>query len=342
MLPALRHKMPIGPNMQTILPRALLIATCLFATSACAGSPEGSDSRIFDVHLHAFPLDAFPNGPPSICTGQVEFPGHDPRVPLTFEDISKCDHAVPPANSNEDLMAKTLKYLEQLNIKGIVNGPLPLVTQWRAAMPDRIIPAMWFDSPEKIDVALLERAIANGEVKVLGELGFQYSGYAPDAQELEPIFALAERLDTPVALHMGLGMPAARYVGIGQEAYRVALGDPLLLEPVLIRHPKMRFYVMHGGWPLLDKMIAVMYAHPQVYVDTGFIAYALPREEFHQYMQGFFRAGLGKRVMFGSDQAAWPDAIPIAIDAIRSAPFLSEEQKRDVFYNNAARFFRLP
>jgi predicted TIM-barrel fold metal-dependent hydrolase len=35
-----------------------------------------------------------------------------------------------------------------------------------------------------------------------------------------------------------------------------------------------------------------------------------------------------------------PVAIDIAIEGIRSADFLSEEQKRDIFYNNAVRFLR--
>jgi uncharacterized protein len=45
--------------------------------------------------------------------------------------------------------------------------------------------------------------------------------------------------------------------------------------------------------------------------------------------------------MFGSDQMVWPGAIDIAIEGIRSAGFLSEEQKRDILnYNNAACFVR--
>ncbi len=52
-------------------------------------------------------------------------------------------------------------------------------------------------------------------------------------------------------------------------------------------------------------------------------------------------AGFGRRIMFGSDQMAWPEAIGMAIDGIESAEFLTEEQKRDIFYNNAARFLRL-
>jgi len=45
--------------------------------------------------------------------------------------------------------------------------------------------------------------------------------------------------------------------------------------------------------------------------------------------------------MFGSDQMRWPEAIGMAIEGIESASFLSQEQKRDIFYDNAARFLRL-
>ncbi len=51
--------------------------------------------------------------------------------------------------------------------------------------------------------------------------------------------------------------------------------------------------------------------------------------------------GIDKRIMFGSDQMVWPEAISMAIESIETADFLNEEQKRDIFYNNAARFLRL-
>jgi hypothetical protein len=37
----------------------------------------------------------------------------------------------------------------------------------------------------------------------------------------------------------------------------------------------------------------------------------------------------------------WPAAIGLAVEAIDSAPFLTADQKRDIFYNNAARFLKL-
>ena len=36
----------------------------------------------------------------------------------------------------------------------------------------------------------------------------------------------------------------------------------------------------------------------------------------------------------------WPEAIERSIEAINEASFLTEEQRRAIFYDNAARFFR--
>jgi len=121
----------------------------------------------------------------------------------------------------------------------------------------------------------------------------------------------------------------------------MTLSNPLLLEEVLIRHPNLRLYVMHAGWPMLDDMLGLLHAHPQVYVDISVINWALPREEFHTYLKRLVQAGFAERVMFGSDHMYWPQAITKAIEAIESAPFLTPMQKRDIFYNNAARFLRL-
>jgi predicted TIM-barrel fold metal-dependent hydrolase len=45
--------------------------------------------------------------------------------------------------------------------------------------------------------------------------------------------------------------------------------------------------------------------------------------------------------MFGSDQMIWPELIDAAVRSLNEAPFLTSEQRRDIFYNNAARFLRL-
>jgi uncharacterized protein len=88
-------------------------------------------------------------------------------------------------------------------------------------------------------------------------------------------------------------------------------------------------------------MKALLYEHPQVYVDLGVIGWSQPRPEFHRFLRGLVEAGYGKRIMFGSDQMVWPDRIEKTVEAIEQASYLTAQQKDDIFYNNAASFLRL-
>jgi hypothetical protein len=71
------------------------------------------------------------------------------------------------------------------------------------------------------------------------------------------------------------------------------------------------------------------------------IDWAIPRKEFHAYLRRLVEAGFEKRIMFGSDQMVWPEAIGMAVEGIEAAAFLTKDQKRDILYNNAVKFLRL-
>jgi hypothetical protein len=122
---------------------------------------------------------------------------------------------------------------------------------------------------------------------------------------------------------------------------RRRLQSAVTMEEVLVWHPKMRVYLMHAGYPMLDDLLALLFSHPQVYVEVSMFTNVEPRAGFYRYLKAIVDAGYGERVMFGSDQMVWPGIIEPAIDAIERAPFLSPRQKRDIFYNNATRFLRL-
>jgi hypothetical protein len=229
--------------------------------------------------------------------------------------------------------------LEQWNITAVASGRPPVVEDWKKNGGRRIIPALQLHMAKSPALSDLREWIKSGRIQVLGEILNQYMGIAPTDPRCEPYWALAEELDVPVAIHLGPGWPGASYAGSPES--RARLSNALELEDVLVRHPKLRMYAMHAGWPLGDQMIAALYAHPQLHVDTGVISYILPKAEFHGYLKRMVDAGFLNRIMFGSDQMVWPQAIPIAIANVQSVPFLSEEQKRDILYNNARRFLRL-
>src|SRR3546814_7559479 len=91
---------------------------------------------------------------------------------------------------------------------------------------------------------------------------------------------------------------------------------------------------MHAGYPMLDELRALLFAHPQVYVDIGSIVYTEPRPAFYRFLQGIVDAGYGERVMFGSDQMVWPGIIEPSIKVIEDATFLDAKQKRDILYRS--------
>jgi predicted TIM-barrel fold metal-dependent hydrolase len=306
---------------------------------------QASAQGIIDMHLHAIPADA--QGPPPVfvCTPYDTIPIRDPRwsgrafAVKTFKDKPDCAHPVASSKDDAALRDETLAALRRYDIVAVTSGPPDLVAAWRQVDPKRILPAVYVDLSDPPPVDALRALHAAGQMMVLGEIAAQYKGVAPNDPKLEPYWALAEELDIPAAIHIGPGPPGAAYLGLTK--YRASLSDPLLLEEVLIRHPKLRLYVMHAGWPNADRMIALLYAHPQVYVDTAVIDFTQPRAEFQNYLRRLVEAGYGKRIMFGSDQMVWPGAIGPAIEAITSADFLTPAQKRDILHDNAARFLRL-
>lgn len=321
----------------------ILLVVAVAATSAHAQAPP---APILDVHLHALAADA--QGPPPLgmCAPFETFPAWDPAQPygaafITMMKQPTCSDPVWSPETDEEVMRQTLDVLERRNIIGVVSGPVERVAAWRAVAPERLIPGLLFNVARDTDITpdSLRRLAETGALDVFGEVTNQYAGIAPDDERMEPYWALAEELDIPVGIHIGPGPPGVHY--LGASGYRARLHSALTMEEVLVKHPRLRVYLMHAGYPMLDDLLAVLYAHPQVYAGIGVIVYTRPRADFYRYLRGILEAGFGDRVMFGSDQMVWPGVIERAIAVIEEAPFLSEQQKRDILYNNAARFLRL-
>jgi predicted TIM-barrel fold metal-dependent hydrolase len=224
--------------------------------------------------------------------------------------------------------------MDQFNIVlGVVSERPEQVLRWKAAAPNRFVTGFLMDHPSEASIPELRRRFGSGQFQVLGELAFQYANVAIDDPILDQMYALAEELDVPVHVHVaGIG---------GSDDFPIHLGSPLRLSRVLRKFPGLRVYVENAGWPFLEEITSLMYQYPGVYADLSTITWLFPREVFHGYLRGLIGNGLGKRLMFGSDQMVWPETIELAIEAIETADFLTEEQKRDIFYNNAARFLRL-
>ena len=291
------------------------------------------------MHLHALPVDAQGPPPQAICAPFASWPWRDPRLTpeqfaaFLFKEGRWCEKPLWSPMTDAENLERSLEILRRKNVRGAVSGAPAILDRWVQSDPRRLWRAECGPVPE------LRQALDAGTVQVVAECAPQYEGTSPDDPSLEPLFALAEEKDVPLGIHVGPGPPGAPYLGAGR--YEMKLSNPLALEKVLVRHPKLRLWVMHAGWPLADEMLGLLYAHPQAYVDVGVIVYAWPRAEFYGYLKRLVDAGFVDRVMFGSDQMIWPEAIERAIQSIEEAPFLTAAQKRAIFHDNAARFLRL-
>ena len=116
------------------------------------------------------------------------------------------------------------------------------------------------------------------------------------------------------------------------------MGNPLLLEELLARHPKLRVQVMHAGYPMIDNMLTLLQANSHVYVDVAGLIWSYPIKEVNRYIERLVDGGFEDRVMFGTDQLIWPKLMSYSISVIQNADYLTPQQKRDILYNNAARF----
>jgi predicted TIM-barrel fold metal-dependent hydrolase len=318
----------------------------LAALLILSASPVVARDRepIIDMHLHA--LHADEQGPPplAMCTPIVQMPVWDQRGAYADTFLERLKHPPCPDPvwspvTDEALMRESLEAMDRLNIIGVASGPAERVAAWRKARPERIIPALAFQLEPGVTPAAVRALHAAGALEVFGEVTTQYDGIAPDDPRLEPYWALAEELDIPVGIHVGTGPPGVIY--LGSAGYRARLHSALTMEEVLVRHPKLRVYLMHAGYPMIDDLLALLYAHPQVYVDVGVIVFTQPRAAFYRYIERIEEAGFGDRILFGSDQMVWPGAIERSVRVIEDAPFLTAQRKRDILYNNAARFLRL-
>lgn len=325
--------------MQIIVSIALLIG---LTTSVTAATP----APIIDVHLHAQPVASYgPPGQKFCMPATTQIRAFDPGAGSSWPEewIRRnmepvCQTWVPQSADDEALMRETIAVLERRNIIGVISGLPEVTAKWKAAAPDRIIRGHQFNLAREAGVTpeVLGQRYDNGEFDILAEVTNQYLGVAPNDPRFAGYWALAEEKDFPVGIHIGSMPPGSAYMFDGA---RISLGDPFLLEDVLVKHPKLRVYVMHAGYPHVAKVIAMLRQYPQLYVEIGVLPVTMPREEFHAFLERLVRAGHGDRIMFGSDQMIWPGIIEASIEAVETAD-LTNRQKRDIFYNNAARFLR--
>jgi len=296
-----------------------ILAFALLPAIASAQSPESYRGPIIDVHLHALASEELAQPAPNPATGEMS-----------------------PKTAAEH-MARSLEIMKDRNVAlGIVSGSsVAAVEAWDAAAPERILKGISVDDPTTfMKPEELDRLFRDKRLDAFGEVAAQYAGYSPSDPAFDAYWAVAAKYRVPVGVHTGGGPPRTPYTCCPK--FRLALGDPLLLEDVLVKYPNLKVYVMHAGGFFPQNALMLMTMYPHVYVDIGALSWTpVGGDLLEPFLREAKRRRMLDRVMFGSDQMRWPEAIGLAIDRVNRLEFLTLEEKQQVFYDNAAKFLGL-
>jgi hypothetical protein len=190
------------------------------------------------------------------------------------------------------------------------------------------------------DAGWVEEQLAGGTLGGIGELVFNYAAVDPAAPAMKPFWALAARHDVPAFVHTGKGpgpgMGPRRHPGCCPD-YREDFGNPELLRPMLQENPGLRVSLQHVGFDYLNETLALLRDFPNVYLDMSVLNSVGPPELHSASLRRIVDAGFADRIMLGSDD----QDLSLVVARIEGAEFLTAEQRRGIYYDNAARFLRL-
>lgn len=282
-------------------------------------------------------------------------------MPQPVIDVHR--HAPRLGADDDSARREMLESMTRSNVRTtllFINEPAD-IEDWAIASPNRFIAGVampcWRNRDESYycfpetggwpSLDWLERELAAGRVRALGEMLFNYAGVHPDDRRMRPYWALAAKYDVPVLVHSGRGP------GPGQGpredegccvAYDGSLGNPELLRPVLDRHPNLRIALLHfgAGEPpehayFHDEALALLRDYPSVYVDLTIVNSLAPPKVYAAELRRLIDAGFGDRIMFGTDNLP----AELILDRLAAIDWLSDGQRRAILFENAARFLRV-
>ena len=268
--------------------------------------------QIIDMHMHSYTENDFWTG--------------------------KARNGLESSKSAQEHLEQTIRKMDKHNIKyAVISGTIESVEKYTKA-DKRFIPGYQDFKDTLIPIKQFEEYVQTGKIKVFGEVMAVYKGQKLTDSIYQPYLAVCEKYGIPVAYHSGGSFPNAQ--NLGWPKYRIALGDPFLIEDVLVKYPKLKLYLMHAGENFYQNTLRMMDGYPNLYADLGVEMWLHPmtKDFAVKFLKSAKEYGFLDRVMFGSDQMVWPEAITSSITFLNSLSFLTKDEKEMIFYKNAKTF----
>ncbi|WP_332760678.1 amidohydrolase family protein [Pseudarthrobacter sp.] len=163
-----------------------------------------------------------------------------------------------------------------------------------------------------------------------------------DDPAADAVWDVASRHNVPVLIHFGHCGSAG---GIAQNAY----SNPASLERAAKRYPEVTFVIPHFGIQHVQEVLFLMWACPNVVVDTSgsnqWVRYMAQRLTLEDLFRRFYETMGSDRIIFGSDSSWFPRGFArrYLVDQLRicwemGMPAAGIQQ---IFGGNAARLLKL-
>ena len=289
--------------------RIVILGTLFILASAMASA------QVIDMHMHSYTENDF--------------------------WVGKARNGFESSKTSKEHLEQTIQKMNQHNIEfAVICGTIESIERYAKA-DNRFIPAYQDYEEKLIPIKQFEEYIKSGKIKVFGEVMAVYKGMTLTDSMYQTYLAICEKYGVPVAYHSGGSFPNAQQ--LGWPKYRIALGDPFLIEDVLVKYPKLKLYLMHAGENFFENTLRMMDGYPNLYADLGVELWLHPLTKDYgtRFLKSAKQYGFLDRVLFGSDQMVWPEAISSSIDFLNSMDFLTPVEKEMILYKNAQKFLGL-
>lgn len=286
----------------------------LLLTFITIGS-EISFGQIIDMHMHSYTEKTF--------------------------WVGTARNGLASSKTAKETLEQTIQKMNQHKIEfAVVCGSIESIEIYTKA-DKRFIPGYQDNEETLIPVNQFEEYIKSVKIKVFGEVMAVYKGKTLADPSYQPYIAICEKYGVPVGYHSGGSFPNAQ--NLGWPNYRIKLGDPFLIEDVLVKYPKLKLYLMHAGENFYENTLRMMDGYPNLYADLGVEMWLHPmtKDFAIKFLKSAKEYRVLDRVMFGSDQMVWPEAITNSIDFLNALDFLTKEEKEMIFYKNAKKFLEI-
>jgi predicted TIM-barrel fold metal-dependent hydrolase len=227
--------------------------------------------------------------------------------------VGKARNGFESSKTTKEHLEQTIQKMNRHKIEfAVICGTIESIERYTKAHK-RFIPAYQDYEDSLIPVKQFEEFVQSGKIKVFGEVMAVYKGRTLNDSLYQPYLAICEKYGVPVAYHSGGSFPNAQQHG--WPKYRIALGDPFLIEDVLVKYPKLKLYLMHAGENFYENTLRMMDGYPNLYADLGVALWLHPLTKDYgtKFLKSAKEYGFIDRVLFGSDQMVWPEAITSSI-----------------------------